>query len=546
MASLNYYYSVLDLVPGSTQEEIKRAYRKLAQQWHPDKFSTEPEQLKKEARKKFELIKEAYDNLIQFSSADTSSFSPKISVRPPSAEEQYKTGIAYLQAGKRKQAIECFSQAIRKRSGYLKAYQARAFTFEQLGLNLQAKADFDKVAELKRYASAQNTEASSLTDAEIAFQKGLVQFKSRKYGAAIESFTTVIGLNPKHVNAYRYRSQAYFRRGYDKQADADFKRMRDLEQQSNVSNSSNAYTHRSTKVPTWRCVYTLARHTDVVSGLAIARDGKKLATSSYDKTLRLWSTKTGSLLKTFNDHSQAIYCVAFSWDSKLIASGSADKTIKIWDVRTGELLRSFGNLIAGHSDTVTALAFSPNHQFLASASLDKTVRLWSVKTGKEIYVLKDYPGSILTLAMGWDGKAIVYGGKSNTLSMRHTKTGKPIRSFPTDDQPNRSIALSRQRFLLAVANGTEIAMWNRQYQKKLFELRGHTGAVSSLAFSADSDTLISGSYDKTIKLWNTNTGKNIDTLADHQAAVCSVACSLDGKLIVSSSADKTTKIWQQI
>ncbi|MBX2864326.1 MAG: DnaJ domain-containing protein [Leptolyngbyaceae cyanobacterium MAG.088] len=537
MACLNYYYGVLNLEPGSTQEDIKRAYRQLAQQWHPDKFSKQPEQLK-EAREKFELIKEAYDNLIQLSSLDASSFSPKISVRPPSAEEHYSTGIAYLQAGKRKQAVESFTQAIRKRSGYLKAYQARAFTFEQLGLHGQARADFDKVAELKR---AKTPEVNALNEADVAFQQGFTQLKMRKYGAAIESFTTVIGLNPNHIDAYRYRSQAYFRRGYDEQADADFKQMRDLEQQAG---SKAPFFHRqSSRI--WRCVHTLSRHTDVVSGVAIARDGKKLVTSSYDQTLRLWSLKTGGLLKTFSDHSKAIHCVAFSWDSKFIASGSADKTIKIWDVRTGALLRSFGNLIAGHTDTVTALAFSPNHQFLASASLDKTVRLWAVKSGKEIYALKEYAEPILALAMGWDGKTIAYGGKGSSISMRHTKTGKPIRSLPTDEQPNRAVAMSRQGFLLALASGADIVIWNRQYQKRLFKLKGHTEAISALAFSGDNQTLVSGSYDKTIKLWDITTGQLIDTLMGHQAAVCSVAYGLNGKIIASSSADNTAKIWQR-
>ncbi len=538
MASLNYYYGVLDLEPGSTKEDIKRAYRKLAQQWHPDKFSKKPEQLK-QAREKFELIKEAYDTLIQLAYTETPNFGTRISVRPPSAGDHYQTGIAYLQAGQRQQAIESFTQAIRKRPNYLQAYQARAFTLEQLGLVLQAKADFKKVAELKRHTPPPAD--SSLTEAEIAFQQGVTQFKARKYGAAIESFTTVIQLNPNHVEAYRYRSQAYFRRGYDDRANADFRRMRDLEQQASPPRQSSSHTRsRSSR---WQCLHTLSRHTEVVSAVALTRDGKKLVTGSYDQTLRIWSVKTGDLLRTLSDHSQEIYCVAISGDGKLVASGSADRTIKLWDLRTGELVRSLGNLILGHADTVTAIAFSPNNQFLVSTSQDKTVRLWSLKSGKEVYALKDYPQAVLTLAMSWDGKSFVYGGKGNLLSLRHTKTGKVIRSFPAS--PTKALALSRQGSLLAVGSGAEIVMWNRQYQKKLFELKGHSETVSSLAFSADSQILVSGSYDQTIKLWHVSTGRLIDTLVGHQAAVCSVAYSLDGKVIVSGSADHTVKVWQQ-
>ncbi|NEZ60752.1 DnaJ domain-containing protein [Adonisia turfae] len=569
MTSFNYYYDVLNLEPGSTKEDIKRAYRRLAQQWHPDKFSKKPDQLP-EAREKFELIKEAYHKLIHAPYGDTlKNVSTKISVRPPSAEEHYQEGIGLLRAGKRKQAVESFNQAIRKRPNYLQAYQARAFTLEQLGLGLQAKADFEKVATLKQQMSSapsSNPDVNGRPDVERTFQRGVLQFKSRRYGAAIEHFTTVIHLNPNHIEAYRYRSQAYFRRGYDDKANADFRRLRDLEQQakepaSRPSSSSRKSSPRksssrkssprksshstSRSLSRWQCIHTLSRHTGDVSAVAIARDGKKLVTGSHDKTLRLWSVKTGSLLRTLSGHSQAVHCVAVSWDGKLIASGSADTTIKLWDMRTGELLRSFGNLISGHSATVTALAFSPNNQFLVSTSQDATVRLWSLKSGKEIYALKDYPEEILALAMGWDGKAMVYGGNSNQLHIRHTKTGKLIRSFSIDSQPNRAVALSRQSSLLAVGSGDKIVMWNRQCQKKLFELKGHTAAVSSLVFSTGNQIVVSGSYDQTIKLWNASTGQNIDTLTGHQAAVCSVACSLDGKVIVSSSADTTVKIWQQ-
>ena len=291
-------------------------------------------------------------------------------------------------------------------------------------------------------------------------------------------------------------------------------------------------------------MYTLSSHDGSVSGVAIARVGKKLATVCHDQTVRVWNIKTGSLLKTF-EHNAAIRCVAFSGDGKLIASGGADNTIKLWDIRTGKLLRSLGNLITGHSDTVTALAFSPNHLFVASASLDKTVRLWHVKSGKEVYALKDYPGAILTLAMGGDGKTMVYGGNGGMLSLRHLKTGKPMRTFPTNGQPNYSVALSRQGFLLAVASGLEIVVWNRQSQKQLFTLQGHTDVVSALAFSADHRTLVSGSHDQTIRLWDMKTGKPIKTLRGHQAAVYSVACSWTGNMIVSGGADNVAKIWQR-
>ena len=53
------YYSILGLEKGASDDQIKKAYRKAALKWHPDKNSETPEQ-KMEAEKKFKDINEAY------------------------------------------------------------------------------------------------------------------------------------------------------------------------------------------------------------------------------------------------------------------------------------------------------------------------------------------------------------------------------------------------------------------------------------------------------------------------------------------------------
>lgn len=53
------YYKILDLNTGATDEEIKKAYKKLAVKYHPDKNIEN----KEEAEKKFKEIAEAYEIL---------------------------------------------------------------------------------------------------------------------------------------------------------------------------------------------------------------------------------------------------------------------------------------------------------------------------------------------------------------------------------------------------------------------------------------------------------------------------------------------------
>ena len=54
------YYEVLGITKGASEAEIKKAYRKMAMKFHPDKFSNATDKEKEEAESKFKEINDAY------------------------------------------------------------------------------------------------------------------------------------------------------------------------------------------------------------------------------------------------------------------------------------------------------------------------------------------------------------------------------------------------------------------------------------------------------------------------------------------------------
>jgi len=175
---------------------------------------------------------------------------------------------------------------------------------------------------------------------------------------------------------------------------------------------------------------TLRGHSGGVCCVAFSLDGKRMASGSFDKTIKLWDTATGTELLALKGHSGWVRCVAFSPDGRRLASGSDDKTIKLWDTATGKALIT----LKGHSDKILSVAFSPDGKSLASGGLGKPFKLWDTAGGKELFTFKGYSGTVWSVAFSPDGKGLALGNGDGTIKIldvrdwtgaaKHTSVGK--------------------------------------------------------------------------------------------------------------------------
>jgi WD40 repeat protein len=75
-----------------------------------------------------------------------------------------------------------------------------------------------------------------------------------------------------------------------------------------------------------------------VNAVAFSPDGKRLASASNDRTVKVWEAQTGQEVLTLKGHAGAVYSVAFSPDGKRLASASYQR-VNVWDASLGDTKR---------------------------------------------------------------------------------------------------------------------------------------------------------------------------------------------------------------
>ena len=285
---------------------------------------------------------------------------------------------------------------------------------------------------------------------------------------------------------------------------------------------------------------SLDRHTGAVRSVAFSSDGKRLASASYDQTVKVWDAMTGQETLVLNGHADWVRCVAFSLDGSRLASASNDKTVRIWDATSGRQIF----LLNGHSREVTSVAFSPDGKWLASGSEDQTVKVWDATSGQEARTLTGHSREVASVAFSADGNRLASGSWDRTVIVWDTTNGQALRTLTEHTNLVSSVAFSPDGKRLASASydGT-VKVWDTQSGQVLRSLKGHADDVHSVAFSADGKRLASASEDQTVKVWDATNGQEMLTLKGHTGTVRSVAFIKDGKRLASASDDQTVKVW---
>lgn len=159
------------------------------------------------------------------------------------------------------------------------------------------------------------------------------------------------------------------------------------------------------------CINTQLAHEKDINCVTISPNDRYIATSSQDKTAKLWDSTDLKLIGVFRGHRRGIWSVRFSPVDQIIVTNAADSTIRLWNITDMTCLKSF----EGHESSVLRAEFISNGMQLLSAGADGLIKLWTIKTSECVQTLDKHESRVWTMAVTRDEMTVFTGGSDSKL-----------------------------------------------------------------------------------------------------------------------------------
>jgi WD40 repeat protein len=343
-------------------------------------------------------------------------------------------------------------------------------------------------------------------------------------------------------------------------------------------------------------IVMVGNHGSDIGAIWFAADGRRLLTSSSDRTVRVWVLSPPPV-PILAGSAGWIREVDWSPDGQTVVTSCADGILRLWPADSGDAPREIAlptrDSDPGRADNgFTSVRFAPDGRTIAAGS---TGNIWLFDPGGDLQRRIAAPGrtEIPRFAFSPDGRRLVICvnrepgaigvhvlATDGRGSPQYAAFEKPMDGLPFTAEyvdGGRAIAVGDDRGCIRVLDASSLALQTAPWQAhrvllqvglladipgtsrfvstgfdasvKVWdvhgrphgELRGHTNAVKGCAVRGV--RLATASFDGTVRLWDLVSLECLAVLEGHLAAVFDVRLSPDGRRLVSGSLDCTARIW---
>ncbi|KAL0924283.1 hypothetical protein M5K25_005099 [Dendrobium thyrsiflorum] len=270
-------------------------------------------------------------------------------------------------------------------------------------------------------------------------------------------------------------------------------------------------------------------------------DGKLLATGGHDKKTVLWYTDSLKTKSSLEEHNLLVTDVRFSPNIPRLATSSFDKTVRVWDAdNPGYSLRTF----TGHSASVMSLDFHPTKDdLICSCDGDGEIRYWSINNGSYTRVFK---GGTTQMRFQPHLGRYLAAASENKVSIFDVETQACRHSLQGHTMHVDSVCWDPTGEYLASVSEDSVRVWSLGSGSEVecaHELSCSGNKFHSCVFHPTFPRLLVIGCYQSLELWDMQES-NTMTLAAHEGLIAALAVSNVNGLVASASHDKFIKLWK--
>lgn len=237
--------------------------------------------------------------------------------------------------------------------------------------------------------------------------------------------------------------------------------------------------------------------------------------------------------------NESEFTPAFSLDTLRVVAGSKDKPLRVLSALSGQDIMTVEKLPA----KAWSAAFHPDGKHIITGEVGRA-RTWKISSGRETAVLQANGDVIYHIWFSANGRRMITWGASEVVDIWDAVSAKLLTTIRVPGTVLSARISGDGRWFVAKGAGSPICVWDAETGEKHVVLEGgHTKLASCLAFSPDSERILTAGHDGTAIVWHVGSGSQVMRLLGHAGRIESVRFSPDGRRILTASADGTARVW---
>jgi len=260
-------------------------------------------------------------------------------------------------------------------------------------------------------------------------------------------------------------------------------------------------------------------------------------------TLAACKPITQEPLKRWQQSAQGAYAGQISSDAKFSVVSSIHHGLSVWDLTTNERVYNWSQEQNTSDNLVLSIDISDNASHVLTANRDNFA-LWNLQSGKSEGYWKVRESHIRDIAISNGGDYLLIGKSNSTVVHVAVDTGRRLEFLGHKEKINSVDMLPNGRVAISGGNDFTAYVWDTQSGQVVYQFN-HSSRISKVALDAKGRYAFSADSMKDAYIWNLTTGKRISSLqgTKRHEVFSTVRFSPDGKTLITGAASRKVSVW---